>query len=112
MTAKSRTAGKRRETYSRWPGSSVPRALDLSVTLDIMFRERRYFDLFREKKIITARKIARLYRIPESDVLKIVYFEPSQAIKVTIKRKIPSGAPGDTDIYGAQQHVPLFDLEF
>ncbi|MGQ9801454.1 MAG: DUF4387 domain-containing protein [Candidatus Saccharicenans sp.] len=82
------------------------------LTLDIMFKDRRYFELFREKKIITARKIARLYRIPEADVLKIVYFEPSQAIKVTLKRKIPSGAPGDTDIYGAQQHVPLFDLSF
>ncbi|HAR36667.1 MAG TPA: DUF4387 domain-containing protein [Acidobacteria bacterium] len=82
------------------------------LTLDIMFKDRRHFELFREKKIITARKIARLYRIPETDVLKIVYFEPSQAIKVTLKRKIPSGAPGDTDIYGAQQHVPLFDLNF
>ncbi|MCR4397214.1 MAG: DUF4387 domain-containing protein [Candidatus Saccharicenans sp.] len=82
------------------------------LTLDIMFKDRRHFELFREKKIITARKIARLYRIPEADVLKIVYFEPSQAIKVTLKRKIPSGAPGDTDIYGAQQHVPLFDLNY
>lgn len=82
------------------------------LTLDIMFKDRRYFELFRKKKIITARKIARLYRIPETEVLKIVYFEPSQAIKITLKRKIPSGAPGDTDIYGAQQHVPLFDLSF
>ncbi len=82
------------------------------LTLDIMFKERRHFELFREKKIITAGKIAALYRIPETDVLKIVYFEPSQAVKITMRRKIPSGSPGDTDIYGAQQHVPLFDLKF
>lgn len=82
------------------------------LTLDIMFKDRKYFDYFRKKKVITAKKIARLYGIPETEVLKIVYFEPSQAIKVTIKRKIPSGSPGDTDIYGAQQHAPLLDLTF
>jgi len=113
MTAKARTAVKKKRNILQV--ARVIRSKNsgpFELTLDIMFKEKRYFDLFRERKIITARKIARLYRIPESDVLKIVYFEPSQAIKVTIKRKIPSGAPGDTDIYGAQQHVPLFDLEF
>lgn len=113
MTGQARTTEKKKKNILQV--ARVIRSKNsgpFELTLDIMFKEKRYFDLFRERKIITARKIARLYRIPESDVLKIVYFEPSQAIKVTIKRKIPSGAPGDTDIYGAQQHVPLFDLEF
>jgi hypothetical protein len=26
-------------------------------------------------------------------------------------RKIVSGSPGDRDVYGAQQHVPLLGLE-
>ncbi|HEY0296778.1 MAG TPA: DUF4387 family protein [Bordetella sp.] len=26
-------------------------------------------------------------------------------------RRIPSGAVGDTDIYGAQQHAPLLDID-
>ena len=26
-------------------------------------------------------------------------------------RSVVSGDPGDTDIYGAQQHAPLLDLE-
>ncbi|MDI6844992.1 MAG: DUF4387 domain-containing protein [Candidatus Saccharicenans sp.] len=82
------------------------------LTLDIMFKNKNYYELFKKNKIITARKIASLYQIPVSDVLKIVYFDPSQAIKVTIRRKIPSGSPGDTDIYGAQQHVPLFNIRF
>ncbi len=113
MTAKTRITRKNKKNILRV--ARVIRSKNsgpFELTLDIMFRDRRHFDLFREKKIITARKIARLYRIPESDVLKVVYFEPSQAIKITMKRKIPSGAPGDTDIYGAQQHVPLFDLSF
>lgn len=113
MTAKTRTTGKKKRNILRV--ARVIRSKNsgpFELTLDIMFKDRCHFDLFREKKIITPRKIARLYRIPESDVLKVVYFEPSQAIKITMKRKIPSGAPGDTDIYGAQQHVPLFDLSF
>ena len=33
------------------------------------------------------------------------------AFKATIPRRIPSGDIGDTDIYGAQQHAPLLDVE-
>jgi hypothetical protein len=29
-----------------------------------------------------------------------------------MKRRLPSGALGDGDIYGAQQHAPLLDIEF
>ena len=82
------------------------------LTLDIMFKDRRDYELFKKKKLITASKIAALYGVDKSDVLKIIYFEPSQAIKITLKRKIPSGTPGDTDIYGAQQHAPLLNLKF
>ena len=82
------------------------------LTLDIIFKERRYYELFKKKKLITADKIAALYGVDKAAVLKIIYFEPSQAIKVTLKRKIPSGTPGDTDIYGAQQHAPLLNIKF
>ena len=47
-----------------------------------------------------------------ADILGIVYFEPAYAVKVTIRRQMPSGAVGDTDIYGAQQHAPLLGIEF
>ena len=82
------------------------------LTLDVIFADRRYFDLFRSRGIISTELISRLYRVAPSEVLGIVYFEPSNAVKVTIRRRIPSGAPGDTDIYGAQQHAPLLGLEF
>lgn len=82
------------------------------LTLDIMFKDRRDYELFKKKKLVTASQIAALYGVDKSEVLKIIYFEPSQAIKITLKRKIPSGNPGDTDIYGAQQHAPLLNLKF
>jgi hypothetical protein len=46
-----------------------------------------------------------------SDVISVVEFEPALAIKVTIKRARSSGAFGETDVYGAQQHAPLLSLE-
>jgi hypothetical protein len=82
------------------------------LTLDILFKHRADYEYFRRKKIISARKIAALYKAREEDVLDIVYFEPCDAIKITLKRWIPSGAPGDSDIYGAQQHAPLLGLTF
>jgi hypothetical protein len=82
------------------------------LTLDIMFRDRALFELFRSRGIISPQLICRLYSVSPADILGIVYFEPANAVKVTIRRRIPSGAPGDTDIYGAQQHAPLLAIEF
>jgi hypothetical protein len=82
------------------------------LTLDIMFTEERWFRLFREKRIINPGLIARLYGVEESEILGIVWFQPANAVKATIRRRVASGAPGDTDIYGAQQHAPLLSIEF
>lgn len=82
------------------------------LTLDILFKRRTDFDYARRRKIISKRRIAGLYRIPESDVLRIIYFAPADAIKITLRRRVPSGVPGDSDIYGAQQHAPLLALTF
>jgi hypothetical protein len=82
------------------------------LTLDVLFKDRRHFELFRDRRIIDAALIARLYGVAEKDVLGVVWFEPSNAVKATIRRRVPSGAPGDTDIYGAQQHAPLLGIEY
>jgi hypothetical protein len=82
------------------------------LTLDIIFKDRAGFELFKRRNVITKRKIAALYRCRVGDILKIVYFEPAQAMKITIKRPFPSGHPGESDIYGAQQHAPLLGLTF
>jgi len=42
-------------------------------------------------------------------VLKIIEFDPAYAMKVTLRRPWGSGAVGETDVYGAQQHVPLME---
>ena len=82
------------------------------LTVDIMFKNREYFDMFRSKKLINEKQMAGVLKISESDILNLVWFEPANAVKITIKRPMPSGAPGETDIYGAQQHAPLLAIEF
>jgi len=82
------------------------------LTLDVMFESRESCELFRDRGIISRELICRLYGVEPSEILGIVYFEPSNAVKVTLRRRVPSGAPGDTDIYGAQQHAPLLSIEF
>ena len=82
------------------------------LTFDIIFKDKRWFDLFRERQIINPALVCRLFGIPAEDLSGIIAFEPAHAIKITIKRWQPSGAPGETDIYGAQQHAPLLSIEF
>ena len=82
------------------------------LTLDVLLKDQEMFDRIREAGIINKAMIAKLYRIPEADVLSIVYFPNAKAIKATIVRPLPSGALGERDVYGAQQHAPLVNFEF
>lgn len=81
-----------------------------SITLDILFDTMEKFKRVQEANIITKERIASLYNIHESDVTELVFFEKGLGIKITFNRKISSGTVGDRDVYGAQQHAPLFDL--
>ena len=80
------------------------------LTLDIIFKDRAWYEQALREDLINPALIARLYNVPEADVLGIVAFEPANAIKATIKRPMVSGAIGETDVYGAQQHAPLLTL--
>lgn len=82
------------------------------ITFDIMFKSREWFDYFCQKDIINPELICRLYGVDKSKIVSIVQFEPANAIKFTLERRIASGSPGETDIYGAQQHAPLLGLTF
>ncbi|MCX7788459.1 MAG: DUF4387 domain-containing protein [Spirochaetes bacterium] len=82
------------------------------LTLDILFKDRKWYDLFKNRKIVNEELISQLYKVKQDEILGIIWFEPVSAVKITIRRPCPSGSPGDTDIYGAQQHAPLLGIEF
>jgi hypothetical protein len=80
------------------------------LTIDIMFDSLAMFEKVHATGCINPSLIATLYGVRVEDVLFTVY-PPALAYKATIPRRIPSGAVGDTDVYGAQQHALLLDLE-
>ena len=80
------------------------------LSLDIIFKDRHWYERALAEDLINPLLIAELYNVPVTDVLGIVAFEPANAIKATIKRPLVSGAIGETDVYGAQQHAPLLSL--
>jgi hypothetical protein len=38
-------------------------------------------------------------------------YPPAHAVKITVRRAHPAGSVEDVDLYGAQQHVWLYDIE-
>jgi len=80
------------------------------LTFDVIFKTRELYDKVCEKKAINKENFAALYNIPVENVMEVVHFDPVGAIKVTIIRPIPSGAFGESDVYGAQQHAPLMGM--
>jgi len=82
------------------------------ITLDVFFNDEETFQKIRDAGVITPELIARTYQIAETDIHELTFFEPASALKITLKRWVSSAAPGDTDVFGAQQHVPLMNMSF
>ncbi|NLJ77164.1 MAG: DUF4387 domain-containing protein [Peptococcaceae bacterium] len=80
------------------------------LTFDIIFKDRENFELARRSGVFTEKLFASLYKIEIDQVISVIEFVPANAIKATIARPIVSGSTGDSDIYGAQQHVPILNI--
>lgn len=83
-----------------------------TYSLDIIFKDPAVYATFKAEQRIDRTLVARLYGLAPEDVLDVIYFDPAAAIKVCLPRDVSSGAPGDRDVYGAQQHAPLLQWEF
>jgi hypothetical protein len=80
------------------------------LTIDVVFADAETYRKVVESGVLNAGLFARLYGVSENEVLFTPY-EAANAFKATIPRLVPSGDIGDTDVYGAQQHAPLLDVE-
>lgn len=83
------------------------------LTIDLMFGDEPTFQRVENAAALNPEAVARLYQIDPKDV-RIVPFPRAKAIKVTLPRfwgRAGAGSPGDRDVYGAQQHGPLMNLE-
>ena len=79
------------------------------VTFDIIFEDVEGYK--RVKRYLTREKVKELYNVPDEDIYYFGYLDEGLLIKFTLKRRRPSGSPGDTDILGSQWYGPLLDLE-
>jgi hypothetical protein len=81
-----------------------------TLTFDVMFDDDATYRRVLESKVLTKEKFARIYQVPEEEVL---FFEhdAAKAIKISIPRPYVQGSRDDGDAYGGQQHAPLVELE-
>ena len=80
------------------------------LTLDLLFNDEAGFKLACAAESLKPGAIARLYGQP-AEKIQVLAYPPALAIKIVLPRRIVSGNPGDSDVYGAQQHGPLLGIE-
>jgi hypothetical protein len=80
------------------------------ITFDVIFRDRETYERVKKSAVLTRATVASLFNIPDARISDFVEFDPACAIKFTIYRQIPSGSPGDPDIFGCQQYAPLLGI--
>ncbi len=76
-----------------------------ALTFDILFDDPN--DFARVREALDVAGVARAFAIPVGDVIGISHYPPLMATKVSIRRRIPAGEPGDSDCYGMNQEQPL-----
>lgn len=81
------------------------------LTMDIIFDNKKYYEHVKKSGILDKALISKIYNVNVEDIYNLVFYDPALAIKITIKRPIDSGSIGETDVYGAQQHAPLMDIQ-
>lgn len=83
------------------------------ITLDIMFADGATWQRVLAAGVLTPQTVASLYGVNAEEV-SIIPFPRVHAIKVTVPRSTGvrgSGSAFDRDVYGAQQHGLLADIE-
>jgi len=81
-----------------------------TLTLDLLFGDERAYETARASRALTPGAIGALYGQP-ADKVQVLPYPAALAIKIVMPRRIVSGEPGDSDVYGAQQHAPMLGVE-
>jgi hypothetical protein len=81
------------------------------ITFDVIFPDRASYDRARDSGVLSREAVCRIFGIEPAQLTDHVAFDPALAIKFTMYRRLPSGSPGDADVFGSQQYGPLLDLK-
>ncbi|MEY4285215.1 MAG: hypothetical protein RL111_1890 [Pseudomonadota bacterium] len=82
----------------------------LCLTIDVFFHERVGFDRALQSPALLPSAVAALYGLAPDQVQRRDWPEVL-AIKFAMPRRHCAGSPGDGDVYGAQQHAPLLEVQ-
>ena len=80
------------------------------ITFDVLFDQDENYQAVAESKALSAESVARAYRIEIGEVSSFFQIPVARAFKVTFIRPHAQCSEGETDVYGAQQHVPLMNM--
>jgi hypothetical protein len=80
------------------------------LTLDLMFASETDYRRVAQSPALSRERIGALYGLSPDDV-SVIPYPVGRAIKIVLARPIMAGDPGDRDVYGAQQHAPMLDIE-
>jgi len=79
------------------------------LTIDIFFNDAQAFALAAQSAALSCAAVAQRYGVDAALVQR--HLVPGiHAIKFVLPRQVCAGSPGDGDVYGAQQHVPLLEV--
>jgi hypothetical protein len=81
-----------------------------TLTLDVLFNDETGYRRALDSPALQPAAIAPLYGL-RAEQVKLIAYPPAIAIKIAMDRTIVAGSPGDRDVYGAQQHGPLLEIE-
>lgn len=81
------------------------------ITVDALFTDPAIYYKIKDSGVINKEVVSRLYNIEQESIMHIVFFDQALGFKITFARKVSSGTFLDRDVYGAQQHAPLMELE-
>lgn len=80
------------------------------ITFDILFNDPARYRMVRDSGALSRESVAKAYGISPSDITSFFVIDMASAIKVTLRRPRTQGGFGESDMYGCQQHVPLFGI--
>ncbi len=81
------------------------------ITIDCLFDNKDNYLKIKDSGIINKEQISKLYGIDADKIINIVFFDQALGFKITYVRPVSSGTCFDRDVYGAQQHAPLMNME-
>ena len=80
------------------------------TTIDVMLPDAETYRHVRDSGVITDTLVAKLLGV-DPGIVKIHFYEPALAIKVTVPRVVGVGDPADNDMFAGQVFGPLTELE-